>query len=65
MGTKPDATQNVATLEFDPERNELGKDKRLRDGLSVAVQIGDNLWLANDETISLERLTRLADDGQG
>ncbi|TBW01790.1 DUF3616 domain-containing protein [Azotobacter chroococcum] len=64
MGTKPDATQNVATLEFDPERNELGKDKRLRDGLSVAVQIGANLWLANDETISLERLTRLADAGQ-
>lgn len=29
----------------------------LRDGLSAAQQIGDTLWVANDETTSLERLT--------
>ncbi|MDD2047598.1 DUF3616 domain-containing protein [Pseudomonas putida] len=29
----------------------------LRDGLSVVQRIGDSLWLANDETTSLERLT--------
>jgi hypothetical protein len=28
----------------------------LRDGLSVAHQIGDTLWVANDETTNLERL---------
>ncbi len=48
---------DVIQLEFSPERDDLGKDKELRDGLSVAVQIGDTLWVANDETISLERLT--------
>jgi hypothetical protein len=36
-------TTSVVLLEFHPERNDLGKDKELRDGLSVAVQIGDTL----------------------
>jgi len=44
-------------LRFDPELNKLGKGKELRQGLSVVVQIGDTLWVTNDETISLERLT--------
>ncbi|MBI5040308.1 MAG: DUF3616 domain-containing protein [Gammaproteobacteria bacterium] len=48
----PDTVQ----LEFAPERNALSKGKQLRDGLSVAVQIGNTLWVTNDETISLERL---------
>jgi len=47
----------IVLLEFHPERDDLGKGKELRDGLSVVLQIGDTLWLANDETISLERLT--------
>ena len=47
-----------ALLEFNPELNKLSKDKALRDGLSVVVQLGDTLWVANDETISLERLSR-------
>ena len=55
-------TTSVILLEFDPELNALGKDKELRDGLSAAVQIGDTLWVANDETISLERLTLLKGD---
>ena len=48
-----------ALLEFNPELNTLSKGKGLRDGLSVVVQVGDTLWVANDETISLERLSRL------
>ena len=50
----------VVLLEFDPELNAFGKNKSLRDGLSVAVQIGNTLWVANDETISLERLSLVA-----
>lgn len=38
-------------------RFDLASDKKLRDGLSAVVQIGQTLWLANDETLSLERLT--------
>ena len=45
-------------LEFDPDLNTLRKDKKLRDGLSAVVQIGDTLWVANDEALSLERLSR-------
>lgn len=41
---------NVAMLRFDPAFPSL------RDGLSVALQIGDTLWVANDETTNLERL---------
>jgi hypothetical protein len=44
-------------LEFHPQRNDLGKDKALRDGLSAVVQIGHTLWVTNDETLSLERLS--------
>jgi hypothetical protein len=45
-------------LEFDPDLNELAKDKKLWDGLSAVVQVGDTLWVANDEALSLERLSR-------
>jgi hypothetical protein len=48
--------QNIV-LEFDPTAALLGKGKALRDGLSVVVPIGTTLWVANDETISLERLS--------
>jgi hypothetical protein len=48
---------SIVLLEFELERNDLGKGKKLRDGLSVALQIADTLWVANDETITLERLT--------
>jgi hypothetical protein len=46
-------------LEFDSELDNLdeAKGKELRDGLSVVLQIGHTLWVANDETISLERLS--------
>ncbi|MGF6705404.1 DUF3616 domain-containing protein [Pseudomonas frederiksbergensis] len=32
-------------------------DTHLRKGLSAVVQIGDTLWVANDESLSLERFT--------
>jgi len=41
-------------LEFSPP---LANGKPLRDGLSAIVQTGNSLWLANDESLSLERLT--------
>jgi hypothetical protein len=47
-----------ALLEFNPKLNKLSKGKELREGLSVVVQVGETLWVANDETISLERLSR-------
>ena len=50
-------TATKLNLEFGPKQDDLGKGKELRDGLSVALQIGNTLWVANDESISLERLT--------
>ncbi len=44
-------------LEFDPTLNRIAKGKKLSDGLSVVVQLGKYLWVANDETLSIERLT--------
>jgi hypothetical protein len=51
-------TKGSVLLEFNPQLNKLSKGKGLRDGLSVVVRVGDTLWVANDETISLERLSR-------
>ena len=48
-------------LEFSSKYANLGKGKELRDGLSVALQIGNTLWVANDESVSLERLTLIKD----
>ncbi|MGB2682730.1 MAG: DUF3616 domain-containing protein, partial [Candidatus Competibacter sp.] len=53
--------QHTILLEFAPDLNALHGGKRLTDGLSAAVQIGDALWLANDESLSLEKLSRLPD----
>jgi Protein of unknown function (DUF3616) len=39
------------------ETSTLGPKKDLRDGLSAIVRQGSHLWIANDETTSLERLT--------
>ncbi|MET0962281.1 MAG: DUF3616 domain-containing protein [Noviherbaspirillum sp.] len=57
---KPDS---IVLLEFDSKLGDLGKGKKLRDGLSVALQIGDTLWVANDESVSLERLSLIKGDG--
>ncbi|MDO9208256.1 MAG: DUF3616 domain-containing protein [Sulfuricurvum sp.] len=56
---------STVDLEFNPERDDLGKDKELRNGLSVALQIGDTLWVANDESVSLERLSLIKGDTTG
>lgn len=48
----------IVLLEFDPNLNPLRKDKKLWDGLSAVVQAGDALWIANDEALSLEQLSR-------
>src|SRR5215216_5077899 len=55
----------VVRLEFSPERDDLSKDKELRDGLSAVVQIENTLWVTNDETISLERLSFIEGDIAG
>lgn len=52
---------STINLEFSTENADFGKGKELRDGLSVALQIGDTLWVANDESISLERLSLIKD----
>jgi hypothetical protein len=46
-------------LEFDPSLAAKHETKPLRDGLSVAVRTGRNLWTASDETTTLERLTEV------
>ncbi|WP_220806457.1 DUF3616 domain-containing protein [Noviherbaspirillum aridicola] len=55
----------IVLLEFHPERDDLTRDKELRDGLSVALRMGNNLWVANDESLSLERLTLSPEDSTG
>src|SRR6188474_288524 len=64
-GALHDAVRSASTmpaprqviLQFNPERDDLTRGQSLRDGLSVAVQVGNTLWVANDETVSLERLS--------
>lgn len=56
---------NIVLLEFHPERDELCYGKELRDGLSVALRTGSSLWVANDESVSLERLTVCEVDSTG
>ena len=46
-------------IEFEPNADNLNKKKELRDGLSVVLQIKDTLWVANDETVGLEKLRLL------
>lgn len=56
---------NIVLLEFHREKDNLTPEKELRDGLSVVLRMGRTLWLANDETVSLERLTLQEKDGTG
>lgn len=58
------ARTGFALLEFDPGSN-LSKKKKLRDGLSSVLQIGNTLWVTNDETVSLERLTHQGRNADG
>jgi hypothetical protein len=45
-------------LEFNEKLSINKAGKHVRDGLSTAIILGDNLWIACDERSSLERLTR-------
>jgi len=56
---------NIVLLEFHAEHDELSPGKELRDGLSVALRMGQTLWLANDESLSIERLTVSSEDSTG
>ncbi|UFS71449.1 DUF3616 domain-containing protein [Geomonas sp. RF6] len=57
------ARKGVVVLDFDAALDADGK--KLRDGLSGVVQVGSTLWVANDETVTLERLTYKGSDAGG
>lgn len=44
-------------LQFDPELDKLPSGKKLSDGISCAAAVGQHLWVAHDETATIERLT--------
>jgi len=44
-------------LQFDPAVDVLPSGKRLSEGMSAAVAVGDTLWLTHDETVAIERLS--------
>ncbi|WP_018478799.1 DUF3616 domain-containing protein [Pontibacter roseus] len=52
-------------LFFSPDLSLNAKGKHVRDGLSTALLLGDNLWLSCDERTTVERLTRLPDGSFG
>ncbi|MBF8965069.1 DUF3616 domain-containing protein [Pontibacter sp. FD36] len=52
-------------LSFSPDLSLNAEGKHVRDGLSTAMFIGDNLWLSCDERTTIERLTRLPDGSFG
>ena len=43
-------------LQFDPALDALRSGKRLSQGMSAVVAIGETLWLTHDETVAIERL---------
>ena len=53
------AMKKHLTLEFDKKLSLNAAGKHVRDGLSAAIILGDNLWIACDERSTLERLTRI------
>lgn len=53
---RPDRPSGEITLLLD-QRSTLDRKADLRDGLSAVARQGPHLWVANDETTSLERLT--------
>jgi hypothetical protein len=51
-------------LEFKDVKASQDNNKKLIEGLSAVVQIGDTLWVANDEMIGLERLSLVKMDNE-
>jgi hypothetical protein len=58
---RPEEPSGEITLVLD-QRSTLDPKADLRDGLSAVARQGRHLWVANDETTSLERLTLEAGD---
>ncbi len=58
----PPTTMRSVLLDFDPSLALPHEKVPLRDGLSVALRTGDDLWIASDETTTLERLTQVDAD---
>ncbi|RAK68215.1 DUF3616 domain-containing protein [Hymenobacter edaphi] len=56
---------HTCALRFDPQHSHNAAGKHVRDGLSSVLLTGDNLWLAGDESTSLERLRRQPDGSFG
>jgi uncharacterized protein DUF3616 len=50
-------------LRFDPASDRLRSGKQLREGLSGVAGLLDTLWVASDETLSVERLDRVRGRG--
>ncbi len=48
---------NSVLLEFDAALHTNADGNQLRDGLSVVAQVGNQLWVASDESASLESLS--------
>lgn len=46
-------------LRFDPATDRMRSGKQFRDGLSGVAGLADTLWVASDETLSVERLDRV------
>ncbi|MDR6416988.1 DUF3616 domain-containing protein [Pseudarthrobacter sulfonivorans] len=60
---QPDERAGTITLVLD-QPSTLGPKDDLRDGLSAIACQGDHLWVANDESTSLERLTTEGDQAR-
>ncbi|MFM8332226.1 MAG: DUF3616 domain-containing protein [Candidatus Methylumidiphilus sp.] len=59
------APTRTVLLQLDAPPTGLGGGKKLTDGLSAVLQVGDTLWVANDESLSVERLTLSAISATG
>jgi hypothetical protein len=54
---------DTIVLRFDETLNKVG-NKKLSDGLSAVVRTGNTLWIANDESNTIERLTQLKNNDE-
>src|SRR5262245_32924099 len=52
-------------LAFDPFLNRVSNRVALSGGLSAVAQLGNTLWVTNDETASLEQLVCVGRDDEG
>jgi hypothetical protein len=57
-----DSSLRHVLLQFHPGLSRTDDGKEERGDLSVAVEIGDTLWVASDETVRLTRLSRQGED---